>query len=96
MRSLADALRDTLASLGLTRALARAGALEAWPEVARRCLGPEGDRTRALRIDDGTLVVAVPSPVLAGELRLRAGEILGELERRAPEAGVRALRFVPR
>jgi hypothetical protein len=96
VRSLAEALRSAFATLGLAPAVARAAALEAWPAIARRCLGPEGDRTRALSVERGTLVIAVPSPLLAGELRLRSGEILDELERRAPEARIRAVRFVPR
>lgn len=96
MRPLAEVLRGTLASLGIGGAVSRAAAVNAWPAAARACIGSDVDRTRALRVDDGALVVAVPSPVLAQELRLRSESILAELERRAPDAGVRELRFVPR
>lgn len=96
MRPIAESLRGLLASLGLSEPVARAAAVAAWPAVARDCIGVEADRTRALRVDDGTLVVSVPSPILAQELRLRAEELVAELGARAPDAGVRAVRFVPR
>lgn len=85
----------TLAALGIGRAVARAGAVEAWTVSARACIGPDASRTRALHVDDDTLVVAVPSPVLAQELRLHVDDLLGELSRRAPGSSVRAIRFVP-
>jgi hypothetical protein len=96
MRPLADAISGTLAALGISRRVARAAAVRAWPEVARSCLGADGARTRALRVEGDTLVVTVASPVLAQELRLRAEEIGAELRRLAPDAGVRAVRYVPR
>lgn len=96
MRSLADALRATLTALGIRRDVARAAAVAAWPEVMRETIGPAGERTRALRVDGDTLVVAVSSPVLAQELRLRAGEVLAALALKAPDAEVRDMRFVPR
>ena len=95
MRPLAETLRATLAALGIGRAVARAAAVDAWREAARACIGDEAERTHAIRVEEATLVVRVPSPVLAQELRLRSGEVLAELRRRAPEAGVSAVRFVP-
>ena len=96
VRSLAESLRATLRALGISRGVARARALEAWPVVAQGLLGADARRTHALRIDGETLVVAVPSPVLAQELRLHAERLIAELARQAPEAEVRAVRFVPR
>ena len=97
MRPLAEVLRGTLKALGITRDVARAGAVQAWPSVARACIGAEdAARTRALRVDGDTLIVAVPSPVLAQELRLRYEDLRAELFRLAPESSVRAVRFVPR
>jgi hypothetical protein len=96
MRRISETLRSTFAKLGIGGAVARAGALEAWSGAARVCLGDDATRTRALRIDDGTLVVGVRSPVLAQELRLRSADVLAELARRAPDSGVVAVRFVPR
>lgn len=96
MRPISEALRATLVALGISGAVARAGAVVAWPEVARVVLGAEAARTRALRVDGDTIVVAVASPVLAQELRLRADEVLALIARAAPESRVRALRCVPR
>ncbi|HYY54812.1 MAG TPA: DciA family protein [Candidatus Dormibacteraeota bacterium] len=95
MRPLAEALRGTLAALGIGGAVGRAAAVRAWPEVARACIGVDAGRTRALRVDGDTLLVTVPSPVLAQELRLRSEEIRVALHRLAPDAGVRAVRFIP-
>lgn len=96
MRPIADALRRTLRSLGIGGAVARAGAIEAWPDAARACIGDAAARTRALRVEGSTLVVTVTSPVLAQELRLRGNDLLAELAQRSPDAGVTAVRFVPR
>jgi len=97
MRPLADVLRGTLEALGISRDVARAGAMQAWPAVARACIGAEeAARTRAVRVDGDTLVVSVPSPVLAQELRLRSEDVRAELARRVPDSSVRDVRFVPR
>lgn len=96
MRSLAESLKATFALLGIRRDVARASAVAAWREVAREAIGVDAERTRALRVEAGTIVVAVPSPVLAQELRLRTGELVAALAEHAPEAGVRDVRFVPR
>jgi len=96
MRSLTETLRVTLAALGISRDVAKASAVRAWPAAARSCIGEDASRTRALRVDGDTLVVTVPSPVVAQELRLRSEDIRAELTRMAPDAGVRHVRFVPR
>jgi hypothetical protein len=96
MRSIGESVRATLDRLGLRGGVARAAALRAWPEAASRVVGAEATRTRALRVHAGTIVVAVASPVLAQELRLRQEDLIVALGRLAPEAGIRALRFVPR
>lgn len=95
MRPLAETLRETLRSLGIGGAVARAGAVSAWPAVAAQVLGADGARTRALRVEGDTIVVAVASPILAQELRLRAADVVALLARAAPDAGVRSVRFVP-
>ena len=96
MRSLAEALRLTLASLRISREVADAAAVRAWPAAAGACIGDAASRTRAIRVDGDTLLVSVASPVLAQELRLRAETLCDELRRHAPDSGVRAVRFVPR
>jgi len=96
VRSISDALGTTLRSLGLRRGVERARAVAAWPAAAASVVGVDASRSRAVRIEGETLVVAVSSPVLAQELRLRQQEVLEALARLAPEAHVRALRFVPR
>jgi len=95
LRPLADALRGTLAALGIRGAVAKAGVVAAWPAAARACIGEDASRTRALAVEGDTLVVAVPSPVLAQELRLHSEQLLRDLAGRAPDATVHTIRFVP-
>jgi hypothetical protein len=96
VRPIGEVLDATLEALGLRRSVARANAVLVWPAAAGTVLGREAVRTRALRVEGTTMVVAVESPVLAQELRLRQGDLLCELARLAPDGRVRALRFVPR
>ena len=63
-------------------------------------LGEEGgsqllDQVGALRVNGGTLRIEVADPVALYDLRLRwQGRLLEAVQRRLPEAGVCAVRFV--
>lgn len=95
MRPIGEAVRAALRALGIARGVARAAAVSAWSAAASDAVGDEAaGRTRALRVDGDAIVVAVSSPVVAQELRLRSGELVEALARRAPESGVRRIRFV--
>jgi predicted nucleic acid-binding Zn ribbon protein len=95
MRPLAVALARALRTLGLTSEVARADALRAWTAVASSVIGPDATRTTALRVDEGTLVVAVPTVQWAAEIRLRETELLAALAARAPRSGIAKIRSVP-
>ena len=95
MRPLAAALARALRSLHLDTDVARADAVRAWTAVATRVIGADAARTTALRVDDGTLVVAVPTAQWAAEIRLREHELVDELASRAPRSGVVKIRSVP-
>ena len=95
MRPIAGALARALRTLGLDTDVARAGAVRAWPEAAARVIGADAARTTALRMDDGTLVVAVPTAQWAAEIRLRERELVAEIAARAPRSGITKIRSVP-
>ena len=81
-----------LRALGLEQELARADAVEAWPRVARDVIGTDVERTRAVRVEGHTLVVAVPTAQWAAEIRLRERELVRSLP---PGSGIRRIRSVP-
>ena len=95
MRPLAGALARALRTLGLDTDAARAGAVRAWADAAARVIGADAARTTALRMDDGTLVVAVPTVQWAAEIRLRERELVAEIAARAPRSGITKIRSVP-
>lgn len=95
MRPLAVALARALRTLGLTTEVARADAVREWSAVASSVIGPDATRTTALRVDEGTLVVAVPTAQWAAEIRLREHELVAALAARVPRSGVAKIRSVP-
>jgi predicted nucleic acid-binding Zn ribbon protein len=95
MRPLASALARALRTLRLDTDVARADAMRAWPSVASTLIGPDAAMTTALRVDEGTLVVAVPTVQWAAEIRLRERELVGEIAVRAPRSGITKIRSVP-
>jgi predicted nucleic acid-binding Zn ribbon protein len=46
-------------------------------------------------MDEGTLVVAVPTAQWAAEIRLREEELVAKLAARAPRSGIVKIRSVP-
>jgi predicted nucleic acid-binding Zn ribbon protein len=95
MRPLAAAVARALRTLGLDSDVAKADAVREWTAVAAAVIGPDAARTTALRMDEGTLVVAVPTVQWAAEIRLRERELVGELAARAPRSGIAKIRSVP-
>ncbi|HEV8535751.1 MAG TPA: DciA family protein [Candidatus Limnocylindria bacterium] len=95
MKPLAAALARALRTLGLDSDVAKADAVLAWTEVASALIGPDAARTKALGMDDETLVVAVPTVQWATEIRLREQELVAELASRAPRSGIAKIRSVP-
>lgn len=95
MRPLASAITRAMRALGLDSDVAKADAMRAWTGVACAVIGPDATRTTALRMDEGTLVVAVPTAQWAAEIRLREEQLVAELASRAPRSGIAKIRSVP-
>lgn len=92
MRPLGGAVQRMLRALGLEDELARADAVTSWPTVARDVIGTDAERTRAIRVEGRTLVVAVPTAQWAAEIRLRERELVRRLP---PASRIHRIRSVP-
>jgi predicted nucleic acid-binding Zn ribbon protein len=95
VRPLAAAVARALRALHLDSDVAKADAMRAWTAAASTVIGPDAARTTALRVDEGTLVVAVPTVQWAAEIRLREEELVAELASHAPRSGIAKIRSVP-
>jgi predicted nucleic acid-binding Zn ribbon protein len=95
VRPLSAAVARALRALRLDSDVAKADAMRAWTQVACAVIGPDAARTTALRMDEGTLVVAVPTAQWAAEIRLREEQLVAELATRAPRSGIAKIRSVP-
>jgi len=95
VRPLSAVLARALRTLGLDSDVAKADAVREWRAVASAVIGADAARTTALRMDEGTLVVAVPTAQWAAEIRLREHELVSELATRAPRSGIAKIRSVP-
>jgi len=95
LRPVARAVDRLLRGLGIATEVARMDATRAWPSAAAAVLGPDAASTKALRVDGTTLVVGVPTPAWASEIRLREAELLERLAEASPRSGMTAVRTVP-
>ncbi len=95
MRPLSRVVDRLLEGLGIATDVARVEAIGHWANVATAVFGADGATTRAVAVDQATLIVAVPSSAWASEIRLREHELLERLRRASPRSGIRAIRTVP-
>ncbi len=95
MKPLAGAIQRTLRALHLDGDVDRATAILGWRNAATDVLGPDAAVIRAVRVDDRTLIVLVPDPSWAGEIRLRERDLVAALKSGAPRAGILRIRCAP-
>lgn len=88
---LADALGEFLASSGLAERIEEASAVPQWGERVGTAIA---DVTMPLRVEHGTLVVAVRSSPWLAELKLMEREILRRLNAGRERGRIRRIRFV--
>ena len=87
---LQNVLRKVLGDSPLREGLERQKTLECWPEV----VGQEIARhSRAVSINEGTLLVRVDGSVWAQELALLRNQIIAAFTERLGEGAVREIRF---
>jgi predicted nucleic acid-binding Zn ribbon protein len=90
-KGVADVLTDLTREAGWDAQLAREDVVRTWNEVA----GAETARhTRPVGFVDGILTVQADSTAWARQLQLMRSQILTEIIRRFPEAGVENVRFI--
>ncbi|GAA1997744.1 DUF721 domain-containing protein [Microbacterium ulmi] len=86
-----DVLSDLTRKAGWDSQLAREDVVRTWHEVA----GADTARhTRPVAFGDATLTVQADSTAWAKQLQLMRAQILSEIVRRFPEAGVESIRFI--
>ena len=95
MRPVSRAVGRLLRGLGIDADVARASAVDAWRSVAVAAFGADAAATRAVGIEGSTLIVAVPDPAWASEIRLRSSDLIARLAAAAPGSGITRIRTVP-
>ena len=90
-RGVGDVLSDLTRTAGWNSALAREDLVRTWDDVA----GTEtAQHTRPVALDAGMLTVQADSTAWAKQLQLMRAQILSEIIRRFPDAGVDSIRFI--
>ncbi|SIT85619.1 DUF721 domain-containing protein [Microbacterium sp. RU33B] len=90
-RGVGDVLADLTRQSGWDSQLAREDVVRSWEEVA----GEDTARhTRPVAFTDGTLTVQADSTAWAKQLQIMRAQILSEIVRRFPAAGVESIRFI--
>jgi predicted nucleic acid-binding Zn ribbon protein len=90
-RGVGDVLADLTRQSGWDSQLAREDVVRSWDAVA----GVDTARhTRPVAFTDGTLTVQADSTAWAKQLQIMRAQILSEIVRRYPDAGVESIRFI--
>jgi predicted nucleic acid-binding Zn ribbon protein len=95
VKPVSRAVDRLLRGLGIATDVDRAAALDHWAAAASSVLGPDAHLTRAVAVDGATLIVSVPDPGWAAEIRLRERAIVDALRRASPKSDIRAIRSIP-
>ena len=90
-RGVADVLADLTRTAGWDPQLAREDLVLQWAEVAGE---GTAQHTRPVALSDGTLTVQPDSTAWAKQLQIMRAQILTEILRRFPDAGVDTIRFI--
>ncbi|MDZ8160698.1 DUF721 domain-containing protein [Microbacterium aquimaris] len=90
-RGVGDVLTELTRQAGWEGQLAREDVVRTWAEVAG---ADTAERTRPVSFHEGTLTIQADSTAWAKQLQLMRSQILTEIVRRYPEAGVVAVRFI--
>ena len=90
-KGVADVLADLTRDAGWDSQLAREDVVRTWAEVAG---ADTAGHTQPVAFIEGTLTVQADSTAWAKQLQLMRSQILSEIIRRFPEAGVDGVRFI--
>jgi predicted nucleic acid-binding Zn ribbon protein len=95
LQRLGDLLPDAARQLGLENELELAAAMAAWQKIVAVRVPAAAGSCRLVALDQGLASVEADEPIVAQELRLRAGELVSAL-RSAVRVPVRQLRITVR
>jgi len=90
-----DLLPEAARALGLEDELRLGRAIATWDALIAERVPPAVGACRLIRLEPGTVVVAVAEPIVAAALRMRALELLGAFSTAPGGVPVRQLRLVP-
>ena len=90
-RGVADVLADLTREAGWDSQLAQEDVVRAWADVAG---ADTAAHTHPVAFQDGILTIQADSTAWAKQLQLMRSQILTEIVRRFPQAGVAGLRFI--
>lgn len=91
MERIGDLLPETARRLGLEAELRQAQAAASWRALVAELVPPAAGASRLVRIDGERVVVEADAPIVAQELRLRAGELLAAFRTRPGGRGATEL-----
>ncbi len=91
MERVGDLLPEAARRLGLEAAFREAQARSSWTKLVAELVPPAAGASRLVRLDGSRAVVDADAPIVAQELRLRAGELIAALRSRPGGQGVAEL-----
>lgn len=77
MRRLGDLLPAMASELGLEEELRLSRAMSSWTRIVQEHVPPAAGLTQLLAVEPPALIVTASAPIVAQELRLRSGQLLG-------------------
>ncbi len=95
MQSLKNLLSNSIKEAGIGRQVQAARAVAYFADIVSQVLGPEyRDQVKALRYRQGVLTITCFSSVLAQEVKLSQGQIIGQLNDKLGGPVVEKLSFL--
>jgi len=94
LNPIGEYLKKSINKAGIGKEVEAARVCQFWKTIIEKVFSREiAEKSKALRFKNGTLVVAVSSPVLAQEFRFRESEIVERLNKKSGSDIIRKIRF---
>ena len=91
MKHLKKAIKEAIDSAGIKSALNQEAAVTLWSIVVGKVVSSV---TKAERVDSGTLIVRVESPVWRQELHMQKKEIINKINKKIGTKAIGDIRFI--
>jgi hypothetical protein len=93
MNHVSGIIESVLDAAHLKQGVANYGVVSRWEALVGNDLA---GKTQPLRVDNGTLIVAVDNPVLHHQLTFLVPALLERIHREVPASRILSIRFVPK